>query len=79
MIKFILCDEDKWLSKEGTILPYDKLEHFLLSFFGMVIGIFLLKFSPMATALLIAIIGIGWEIKDGIKEPDSHGNVQGFS
>ena len=45
----------------------------------MVIGIFLLKFSPMATALLIAIIGIGWEIKDGIKEPDSHGNVQGFS
>jgi len=45
----------------------------------MVIGIFLLKFSPMATALLIAIIGIGWEIKDGIKAPDSHGNVQGFS
>ncbi len=72
--KFLPWDKDKWLSKQGTILPYDKLEHFLLSLFGVVIGILLLKINPVTVVLIITLLGIGWEIKDGLIA-----NGQGFS
>lgn len=72
--KFLPWDEDKWLSRQGTILPYDKLEHFLLSFVGVLLGIVLLNINPPFVVLFIALLGIGWELRDGLIA-----NGQGFS
>ena len=73
-LKFFPWNKDEWLSKQGNILPYDKLEHFLLSFFGVLIGIFLLNINPPLVIIVITLIGIGWEIRDGLIA-----NGQGFS
>ena len=64
-MKFIPWNEDMWLSKEGSILKYDKLEHFLAAFLTVFAGILLLHINPMAMVLIAVIVGVGWEIKDG--------------
>jgi hypothetical protein len=65
-MKFIPWHEDKWLSREGRILPYDKLEHFLLALLWMIVGILLLKISLPMVILIGVAAAIGWEIKDGL-------------
>jgi hypothetical protein len=65
-MKFIPWHEDKWLSREGSILPYDKLEHFLLALLWMIAGILLLKLNPPMAILIGVVAAIGWEIKDGL-------------
>ena len=42
-MKFLAWSEDKWLSKEGNVLPYDKVEHFLYAFFGVIVQFFLVS------------------------------------
>lgn len=86
-VKFIEWQEDKWLSREGSVLPFDKIEHFLL---GIILALaILLVFSahtpeyPVGKAtiwdfLWFSFFAVGWEIKDGLV-PLKSGRVQGFS
>lgn len=64
-MKFIPWNEDKWLSREGSILQYDKLEHFLAALLGVIAGILLLNINLMVMVVIAVIAGVGWEIKDG--------------
>ncbi len=68
-MKFLPWKQDKWLSKQGSILPYDKLEHFILALIGA-------YFLPY---LAVAVISVLWEIKDGVVPYDDEGHIQGFS
>lgn len=62
-MKFIPWKEDKWLSQEGSILPWDKLEHFLLAMIGF-IALFLLGLDETQCFTLGILAGIAWEIRD---------------
>jgi hypothetical protein len=78
-MKFEKWSDDKWLSKNGTILPYDKLEHFFLGTLGLLICFYLLGFSLTLSFVILELLGIAWEIKDGIVPYDDKGNIEGFS
>jgi hypothetical protein len=67
-MKFLAWNEDEWLSKHGSVLPYDKLEHFILAFAGC-------QFLPV---IVVAVVSIAWEIKDGLLPYDDV-HIQGFS
>jgi VanZ family protein len=72
--KFQPWDQDEWLSSQGSILKYDKLEHLLLSVIGVLIAVFLLKIEILLALSLMLLLGIAWEIRDGLIT-----NGQGFS
>ncbi len=38
-LKILPWEKDEWLSKQGTILPFDKLEHFLIALIGVLVGV----------------------------------------
>ena len=65
-MKFIPWNRDKWLSREGTLIPFDKIEHFILGFLGIIIGILLIGIHPEIIIIIGVIAAVGWEIKDGI-------------
>ncbi|MGH7595552.1 MAG: hypothetical protein ACREOI_04330 [bacterium] len=71
--------QDRWLSKGGTILPYDKLEHFLVYF----LAAFLLscKLAEKTVIALLFAIGLLWEIKDALMPYEKYGwwGGEGFS
>lgn len=71
--------QDHWLSKGGTILPYDKLEHFLVYF----LAAFLLSFklAKETVIALLCAIGLLWEIKDALMPYEKYGwwGGEGFS
>lgn len=69
-MKIIPWNQDKWLSREGSVLPYDKLEHLILALLGVMGGVLVLKISLPVTMIFIAALGLAWEIKDGFY---SHG------
>lgn len=77
-MKFLKWSEDKWLSKNGTILPFDKLEHLLLCAFGLLICIYVIGLSLVQSLIILELLGIGWEVKDGLV-PTNTGNIEGFS
>ncbi len=58
--------EDSFLSVNGTILKYDKLEHGLLGFIGMFASLWLVSVhSVQMTVLLFVIwniVGLLWEL-----------------
>lgn len=72
--KFLAWNQDEWFSSQGSILKYDKLEHLLLAVIGVVICVYFLKIEVMLSLSLIFLLGIAWEIKDGLIK-----NGQGFS
>ena len=72
--KFLPWDQDEWLSTQGTILKFDKLEHLFLAVIGVFILVYLLKFELNLSFALIFLLGIAWEIRDGLIK-----NGQGFS
>lgn len=78
-MKFKKWSDDKWLSKNGSILPYDKLEHLLLGVMGMLIGIYWFDFSLLASFIILEVLGVGWEIKDGLVPYNKKGDIEGFS
>lgn len=70
---------DQWLSKGGTILQFDKLEHFLIYFLaGFVLSF---KFAAKAVIVLLFAIGLLWEIKDALMPYEKYGwwGGEGFS
>ena len=78
-MKFLKWSDDKWLSKNSSILPYDKLEHLILGALGMFIGIYWIGFSVLTSLIILEILGIAWEIKDGLVPYNKKGNIEGFS
>ena len=72
--KFLAWDRDDWISTQGTILKYDKLEHLLLALIGVLICVYFLKIEALLSLSLILLLGIAWEIKDGLIK-----DGQGFS
>lgn len=58
-------EEDSFLSKNGTVLRYDKLEHVLLAFLGMMLCHFIFKLEGLQQFTLLWIIwnviGLAWE------------------
>lgn len=56
--------KDRWDSKDGLLIPYDKVEHFL-SYFTLTV--FLSFFAtPAAVFVALLVAGVVWEIKDAI-------------
>ena len=75
-MKFLSWNKDKWGSEQGSILKEDKLEHFLLAIMGTS---FMLSLNLGFYALLVMfILGLGWEIYNGIVPWDKI-HIQGFS
>ena len=72
--KFLPWKQDEWFSTQGTIINYDKLEHLLLSVFSVIILVYFLKFEIFLSLAITFLIGITWEIRDGLIK-----NGQGFS
>ena len=72
--KFLPWDKDDWFSTQGTILKFDKLEHLLLAILGVLILVYFLKVGIFLSLALIFLLGILWEIRDGIIKKG-----QGFS
>ncbi len=71
--------DDHWLSKQGTIIPYDKAEHALGS---AILAYFATFFMPLLFAcLLIMVAGYLWEVKDGYMHYEVYGwfGGEGFS
>lgn len=62
-MKFIPWKQDNWLSREGTFLPFDKLEHFLSGLLGF---LFLtLFFTPLQSFAIVFVTAALWEVRDG--------------
>lgn len=63
---FMEWSKDSFLSKNGTILPYDKLEHAILAFIGMLISRYVFKLDGTQIFFLLwliwNVIGILWEV-----------------
>ena len=69
-MKFIEWNKDKWLSKEGSILPWDKLEHFILALSGVFFICGFLKLDIIGivgVSVLTFLLGLLWEIRDGLQ------------
>lgn len=81
-MKFLEWKKDRWFSREGSILPYDKVEHSLLAFSGVLLLSFFIPFTnylPIETnQMFIRTLGVIWEIINGTIAYDGI-NVQGFS
>ena len=58
--------EDSFLSTNGTILRYDKLEHALLGFAGMLAALIWFRLEGMQVVLLVWLgwnaVGLFWEL-----------------
>ncbi len=78
-IKILPWGKDLWLSRQGSILPFDKLEHLILAF-GLAIILFRLLPVPAYKSAAIAIfIGLYWEVvRDGLYTYDGS-HIQGAS
>ena len=76
-IKILHWKDDRWLSRHGNILPWDKAEHFIRD--SVIVFFFQIWTWPI-TAFFIALwFNVTWEVKDGIRPYDDFGHVQGFS
>jgi len=72
--KFLAWNLDDWFSTQGSVLKYDKLEHLILSMVGVLAFVYILKIEIFLSLALIFLLGISWEIRDGLVK-----NGQGFS
>ena len=72
--RFLPWKQDEWLSTQGTLLKYDKLEHLILSMLGVFLFVYLFKVEIFLSLALTFLLGIAWEIRDGLIK-----NGQGFS
>ncbi|MDD2869651.1 hypothetical protein [Neomegalonema sp.] len=60
-----------WASKNGTLLVYDKIEHFLCGFILFVI--LWCKWDTIPALLGVIFVGFMWEIKDGFMPWEKYG------
>ena len=63
---FLNWHEDSFFTKQGSILRYDKLEHAILGFAGMVFAKYIFNLSGIQlyaiTWIIWNLIGVIWEI-----------------
>lgn len=77
-MKFLPWKEDRWLSKNGSIIVYDKLEHLAGSF--ILCTLIAWPFGPGWGAGAAMALGLLWELKDGFQPYDRKtGAIEGFS
>jgi len=77
--RWLKWSDDKWLSIQGSILYYDKIEHALTS---AILAYFTTLYMPLLLACLVVLfVGILWEIKDGYMYWEEYGwfGGEGFS
>ncbi len=67
--------KDNWDSRQGSIIPYDKLEH-LVVWFLIYLGLYLVSDYQTAFAGAIA-SGILWEMKDAVVPWEKYGWIGG--
>lgn len=77
MIKFVKWSDDRWKSEQGSIIKYDKLEHFILGFIGLFVTLILGAAFWLSLAIWVT-VGFGYELKDGTVPYDAK-HIQGFS
>ena len=83
-MKFLEWKKDKWMSENGTILKYDKAEHYLLGIIGIIItylwGIHIKATPEYFSNMFVVwvIIAILYEISNGIIPYDGT-HIEGFS
>ncbi len=77
-MKFLPWQQDHWLSKTGSVICYDKLEHFAGSFIlAWILSFFLSRFWAVGLAFGL---GFLWEVKDGYYPYNRlTGAIEGFS
>lgn len=93
-MRFVKWEDDRLDSKQGSVLVYDKLEHFMLAFAGVLLFYYLTPYffanpsppievfsgSLFMQVILVRIIGVINEIKDVLIPYDKEkGLIQGFS
>ena len=93
-MRFVKWEDDRLDSKQGSVLVYDKLEHFMLVFAGVLLLYYLTPYflsnpnppiddfsgSLFLQVMLVRIIGIFNEVKDALVPYDKEkGLIQGFS
>ena len=76
-MKILPWNQDKWDSRQGSVLSWDKLEHFIRDFVILLALLIVFGFSPWVFAVWAAWI-ILYEVKDGIVPYDGK-HIQGFS
>ncbi|HEA19674.1 hypothetical protein LCGC14_2100560 [marine sediment metagenome] len=77
--RWVKWHDDKWLSRQGSILPWDKAEHAIVS---AILAYFATLLLPLlAGCLLVLFIGSLWELKDSIMPWEKYGfwGGDGFS
>lgn len=83
-MKILPFNEDSFLSTNGTLLPFDKLEHFLREFFLILLNPMFLKIDMTGWIIAVVAFGILWEVKDGYfawgnRETNPDRMIEGFS
>jgi len=74
---FLDWHKDRWMSRNGSIFIYDKLEHFILGILGAaILCLFLGTWLVFLFGILASVL---WEIKDGLLPYNEQGNIEGFS
>lgn len=66
IFKFYPWSKDRWLSRDGSILPWDKIEHLIL---GMMLIVLIQLFAHgtwWTDLCLFSVFAVGWEIRDGL-------------
>jgi len=78
-IKILPWGKDIWLSRQGSILPFDKLEHLILAFVLAILLFRLLPVPAYKSAAVTIFIGLYWEmVRDGLYTYDGS-HIQGAS
>jgi hypothetical protein len=93
MPKIKSWNKDKWFSKSGSILPYDKIEHLLIGLFGLFFIIYFVELillnstviqSRVNWQVIISCTFVGllinyfYEVKDS-RVPYDGVHIEGFS
>ena len=73
IFKFYPWSKDRWLSRDGSILPWDKVEHLILGLI-LIVVIRAVAHGVWWTDLgLFSVVAVGWEIRDGLMSHQTGG------
>lgn len=86
-VKYLPWSEDHWTSERGSLLRWDKPEHFLIAALGTISPFLLSKINYLmflsghyyVAAFFTLIIGFFWERRNGKVPYGKTGKIEGFS
>jgi hypothetical protein len=73
---FAQVTNDRWLSRDGAIIKYDKIEH-ALGFFAVQSALTKARVNKKVSLPLLILSGILWEIKDDLLDYRQYGAFGG--